>query len=415
MAEENKAVEKKKGSPIKAILFLLIFFIVIPVLGLVGFYLINDTFQYRLNAALSDAPVVGSYFGSLPTRAEKDEQVRSIAEYYLEIGADRAVDKLALMKSQDGEVYDDIVRVMMQMDPNSTRYILEAIRDNEMKGNVVSSTLDEINNEVDSELQASADELVAIPLETVRDEMYKIINDGLNGHRNLARILEKMDPTAAYERIGLLDDVDQSKVMEFLDSTVKEDIRKEMNNDLMNTQKLISMSEIYNSKDADELVSTLGDTSTYSIDELAIIFNEIGVLKTGEILSQVEDEQFITSIITKMKNNEILENGSDEITKDILKTLKIYKDFDDNILQLTNIYGTMSSEEVANLLKRLITNSSLPQVYVLDSGDVITISDEMMAYEVLKNFDDTRIAEIIGYFEDSLASEVSKKLTVPGY
>ncbi|MBN2796982.1 MAG: hypothetical protein JXR88_16345 [Clostridia bacterium] len=415
MAEENKAIEKKKGSLIKAILFLLIFFIVIPVLGLIGFYLINDTFQYRLNAALSDAPVVGSYFRSLPTRAEKDEQVRSIAEYYLEIGSDRAVDKLTLMKSQDSQVYDDIVRVMMQMDPNSTRYILEAIRDNEMKGNVVSSTLDEINNEVDTELQASADELVAIPLETVRNEMYKIINDGLNGHRNLARILEKMDPTDAYDRIGLLDDVDQSKVMEFLDSTIKDDIRKEMNNDLMNTQKLISMSEIYDSKDPDELVSTLGNTSNYTVDELATIFKEIGVLKTGEILSQVTDEQFITDVITKMKNNEILENGSDEITKDILKTLKIYKEFDDNILQLTNIYGTMSSEEVANLLKRLITNSSLPQVYVLDSGDVITISDEMMAYEVLKNFDDTRIAEIIGFFEDSLASEVSKKLTVPGY
>jgi hypothetical protein len=75
----------------------------------------------------------------------------------------------------------------------------------------------------------------------------------------------------------------------------------------------------------------------------------------------------------------------------------------------------MQSEEVANILKIQITNGALPQVYVLDSGDVITISDETLAYKVLKNFDDKTIAEIIGYFEDSLASEVSKKLTVPNY
>jgi hypothetical protein len=75
----------------------------------------------------------------------------------------------------------------------------------------------------------------------------------------------------------------------------------------------------------------------------------------------------------------------------------------------------MQSEEVAGMLKTLITNSALPQVYVLDSGDVITISDEMLAYEVLRSFDDTTIAEIIGYFESSLASEVSKKLAIPEY
>jgi predicted transcriptional regulator len=75
----------------------------------------------------------------------------------------------------------------------------------------------------------------------------------------------------------------------------------------------------------------------------------------------------------------------------------------------------MQSDEVATILKRLITNSALPQVYVLDNGEVITISDEMLAYEVLKSFDDTKIAEIISFFEDSLASEVSKKLAVPEY
>lgn len=415
MAEENNKKEKKKGGAIKAILFLMIFFILIPGAAVFGFYMLNETFQYRVNAAFSDAPVIGSYFDALPTRAEKDAQIRSIAEYYLEISADRAVDKLILIKGEDTGNYNDIIRVMMQIDPNVTRAVLEKIRDKELKGDAISSTLEEINSERESDLQADADELVSIPLSSVREEMYKVINDGLNGHSKLARILEKMEPTKAYEMLSLLDDVDATQVLDAMEIQSRDAIRQERNTETSTNQKLISMSEIYASKDASELIDTLGNTSTYNVEELSVIFKELGVIKTGQILAAVEDTTLVNNIITQMKNNEVLESGEDLITKDILKTLKIYQNFDDNILQLTNIYSTMQSEEVANILKNLITNGALPKNYVLDNGDIITISDEMLAYEVLKHFDDTKIAEIIGYFEDSLASEVSKKLAVPEY
>jgi len=416
MAEETKKVkEKKKGGGFKVILFLLIFFILIPGAGIAGFYFLNDTFYYRLNTALAETPVLGSYFDSLPTRAEKENQIKSIAEYFLEISTDRAVDKLILINNDDPAMYDDIIKIMLQLDPNMTKIVLDEIREKQIKGDAVSTTLDEILNERNEELSEIATDLQSVPFASVRSEMYKIINDGLNGYSRLARILEQMDSVKAFELLSLLDDIDSDNVLDAMNAQSKESIKQEMNKDLSNTQKLISMSEIYASKDADELVDVLGNTTTYKIEELAIIFKEIGILKTGEILSKVVDDALVNDIITEMKNNEVLTTGEDLITKDILKTLKIYKDFDDNILQLTNIYSTMQSEEVANILKIQITNGALPQVYVLDSGDVITISDETLAYRVLQNFDDKTIAEIIGYFEDSLASEVSKKLTVPNY
>jgi len=423
MAENNQVEKKnipvekkkKKGGAIKAVLLLLLFFIIIPGIGIAGFYFMNDTFQYRLNTALSDAPIVGSYFDSIPTKAEREEQIRSIAEYFLEISTDRSVDKLILVNNDEEEMYSDIINVMLQLDPNRTKIILEDIREKQLKGDAISTTLDEILNERNEELAEIASDLQSIPFTSVREEMYKIINDGLNGYSRLARIVEQMDSLKAFELLSLLDEIDSDAVLNAMDDQFKDSIKEEMNADLNNTQKLISLSEIYASKDADELIDILGNTATYNVAELAVIFNEIGIVKTGELLAMVEDDVFINNVITELKNNEILESGEDLITKDILETLKIYKDYDDNILELTNIYSTMQSDEVANILKRLITNGASPSVYVLDSGDIITITDEDLAYSVLRNFDAKTIAEIIGFFDDSLASEVSKKLTVPNY
>lgn len=416
MAESNKKTkEKKKGGGFKIILVLLIFFIIIPGAALASFYFMNDTFKYRLNAAMSNAPLVGSYFEAMPTKAEIEAQIDSIAEFYLDISADRAIDKLILIKGSESGLFNDIQKVMLKKDPNATKIILEGIRDKERTGDAISTTLEEILGERSSELSELASELETIPFSSLKEELYKIINDGLNGNSRLASILEQMDSVKAFEMLSLLEESDRDNVLNAMETATRTLINQESNKDISNTQKLISLSEIYNSKDADELIDILSNTSNYTIEELAIIYKEIGVMKTGEILAKAVDDNFINSVITQMKNNEVLESGEDNITKDILKSLKIYKDFDDSILQLTNIFSTMQSQEIATILKSLITNGALPQVYVLDSGDVITITDEDLAYKVLENFDDKKIAEIIGYFEDSLATEVSKKLTIPEY
>lgn len=407
---------KKKGGAIKVVIAIIITFILIPGLLIVGFYFINDTFEYRMNAALAESPgSIGTYFDSIPTREEKNGQIKSIAEYFLDISIDRSVDKLILINNDEPEMYNDIIKIMLQMDPNDTKVILESIRTRQRKGDAVSTTLEQIIEENNIELGNVAVDLQNIPFSTLKSEMYKIINDGLNGASHLAKILEQMNSLKAFELLSLLDEVDREDVMNSMSTQVKDLINEEMNKNMSNNQKLISLSEIYSSKDTDELIDILGNTNTYTVDELAVIFKEVGILKTGEILSKVSDSLFLNDVIYEMKNNEVLENGEDIISKDILKTLKIYKDFDDNILQLTNIYSTMQSEEISNILKRLLTNGALPQVYVLDSGDIITITDEELALKILKNFDNKKIAEILGYYRESLASEISKKMTVPEY
>lgn len=414
--KEEKKKKKKKGGGIKVILVLLMMFILIPSLVITGFYFVNETFKYRMNAALAEAPgVIGNYFDTIPTRNEKEMQINMIAEYFLQISRDRAVDKLSLYYKDEPKMYTSIMKSMLMMDPNSTKIIMDNIREKQIKGDVVSSTLDEIVEERNVELSGVAEDLQNIPFSELKNEMYEIINDGLNGVSKLAKILEQMDSVKAFELLSLLDDVDKDSVTNSMSLEAKESIRKEMNKDMANNQRLISLSEIYSTKDPNELVDLLSNTNTYKIEELAVIFKELGVLKTGRILTTAVEPNFVTDLITEIKNNEVLENGEDLITKDILKTLKIYKDFDDKVLQLTNIYSAMGVDKVATLLKQLFVAGSLPQTYVLGSGDIIQISDEELALKVLKNFDDKKIAEIIGLFENSLAAEVSKQLTIPEY
>lgn len=411
--EEATKKAKKKGSPIKGILFLLIFFILVPGLGITGFYFLNETFQYRLNSALSTAPLVGAYFDALPTKAEKEEQITSVAQYFLDISYDRAVDKLVLIYNEDQTMYDDILRAMMKMHPNRTKLVLEKIRDQQLKGDAVSSVLDDITEEQDVELEEMATDLLNIPFGSVREEMYKIINNGLNGHSDLARIFEKMDAVKAYDLLTLVDDVDATRILDAMTVENRSLINEEKNEDLNNKERLYNLSEIYASKSPESLVDILGSEAVYDVSDLAIIFKEMGVMNTGKILSMSEDDDFVNRVITEMKNNEVLIEGEDLITKDILKSLNIYKDFDDRILKLTNIYATIESSEVANILEQLLSNRSLPDVYVLDNGEIITISDEDRAYKILENFDDKRVAEIIGFFDDSLATEVTRKLATP--
>lgn len=413
---KNDKEKKKKGGVIKIILAILIVFVIIPSLVIVGFYFVDDTFMYRVNSALSDAPgPIGPYFENIPTKQEKNDQIKSIAKYYLDISKDIAVDKLLIINNDEKKMYDEIIRSMFQMDPNDTKIIIDEIRERQVKGGAVENALLEITEDRNAELAVIASDLENTPFSNLREALYEIINDGLNGESELAKILEQMDSVKAFEILSLLDDIDKENVMDSMTDQAKSAMKDVINKDISNTQKLISTSEIYASKSAEELIDILGNTSTYSIEDLAIIFKEIGVLKTGKILAKVDDDNFITNVISQMKNNEVLIDGNLNISKDILKTLNIYKEFDDNILQLTNVCLSMSSDDISGILKTFLTNGALPQVYVLESGEVIEITDEELALRVLKNFDDKRIAEILSFYEGSLASEIFKKLTVPEY
>jgi len=407
------AEEKKKGS-FKIVILLLFIFIILPLGIISAVYFLNQDFQTQTNDVLSKMPgKLGEYFESLPTPKENLLQIKEISEYMLNIETKRAIDKLLLLKKEDSSVYTSVVKAMLRVNPNRTELILEGIRDNTVKKDVLANTIDQINKESEEELQKKVEYLNSITVSSALDEMRQIISSSINGSKDLAEILNAMEPNKAATLLKFMNKDEVDKVMQYIPFENQANIKKEIALEMSRRDDLKNIADIYSTEDVDKLLDSIGNTKNYSIDELAILYTELGPVKAGMVLSKVNDEKFVFSLINSIKENQVLENGKDIITKDILKSLKIYKDFDDNIKELSNVYSDMSSEKVAALIKNMIRNSAKPTVYTLDNGENIVITDEDIALSILKSFTKKKISEILSLLDDNLSSDLSRKLTLP--
>lgn len=406
--------EKKKGGGLKTVLILLVIILVIPGAALFGVYQLNDQFKMTANNILSNVPgPVGNYFDSFPTQAETQEQMRQIAEYILDIDVSRAVDKLTLLETEDSAAYDEIVKIMLRINPNATKNILEEIRSSNIQKDIILSTLESINEEKGQEVLDKAAYLTNLSLPTAIEEMAYIISSSVNGHKELASIFDVMDVKEAAKLMEQLENDDYSKVMNLLSANKGSLIRTEIANAKVRANELENISDIYLTEEIPKLSDLIGSENNYSMAELSQIYKNLGVVKAGKVLAKVNNDEFTYKLIGTIKEKEILENNEDKITQDMLKSLKIYKEFDDNVIELSNVYVKMSSDKVAEIIKKMIRNSSAPQEYDLENGDKIIITDEELAMAILEQFTQKKLGEILALLDDTLSSEISRKMTIP--
>ena len=210
-----------------------------------------------------------------------------------------------------------------------------------------------------------------------------------------------------------LDQVDRDKIYAALSDTKAQSIRNAYSSKQRRKEDLQQIADVYKSEAADTLINTLGNTSVYSLDDLAIIYKELGAKKAGEVLAKSDDETFVFDIISKIKANELLDNGEDLLTPDILKSLKIYKEFDDNVNELINVYSKMDTTKVVSIVRNMMLNASPSQTYDLNNGEMISISDEDLILRILTSFPQDKIATILSSLDQTLSSELTRKLALP--
>jgi flagellar motility protein MotE (MotC chaperone) len=412
MAAGNE--KNRKSRVLLSILVVLAIFVLVPGVILGSLYLLSEDFQMTANQMLSGAPgAVGEYFSSKPTEEELGEQIKEISLYMLDIERQRAVDKLTLLRSEDERTYERVVRSMLRINPNSTRVILEEIRQQSLADNVIMSTLDQIEQERKEDLQKQADYLKSLSLQTAVTEMQKMIDSSINGHMYLANTLDYLEVTTVARLIEQLEEEDRDQVLRYFSDAKYDQILTAMANRQNRLRELQNQADIYRSQPPAALVEILGNTDTYELSDLAVIYTELGPLKAGQILSALEDDPFVFSLLNTIKENELMEGREETLTEDIRKALKIYDEYDDNVRELADIYRNMNNAAVANNLKRMIRNSAAPSVYSLGSGDTITITDEMIALDILRQFDTRTIGSILSTYDDTLASEITRMLAVP--
>lgn len=406
--------EKKKSKGMGGCLVVLLILFLTPLLALGALYFLNKDFKLNVNGVMSNLPgAAGDYFEKFPTRAEELEQIRIVSDFMLDLDESRAVDKLLILQKDDQRAYDDVIKDMLRINPNKTKSILEALRKATINKDALSNTVLGISDEQATDLKDKAAYISSLPSTAAVEEVLAVIEDSINGHKNAAAIFEFIEDEIAVSILYQLDQIDREKIMAALTDEKSLSIRNAYSSNQRRVSDLEQIAGVYSSEAPTTLIETIGNTTTYSIDDLAVIYKNLGAKKAGEVLAKSEDEAFVFDLVAKIKANELLADDEDLLTPDILKSLKIYREFDDNVNELIDVYSEMDTTKVVQIVKNMMLNASPSQVYELNNGELITISDEDLILEILTSFPQDKIASILSSLDQTLSSELTRKLALP--
>jgi len=410
--ESSSDGKKRKGKGGCLVVLLILF--LTPLLALGALYFLNKDFNLNVNGLMSNMPgPVGTYFEKYPTRAEELEQIRKVSDFMLDLEESRAVDKLLILQKDDTRAYDDVIKDMLRINPNKTKSILEGIRQATINKDALSNTVQGISDEQNEDLKAKAAYISGLSFNAAVGEIEAIIEDSINGHKNAAAIFEYIDDVKAVGILYQLDQLDRERILAALSDKKSLSIKNVYSGQQRRISDLVQIADVYGSEDPTKLIETIGNIATYSIDDLAVIYKNLGAKKAGEVLAKSDDEAFVFELVAKIKANELLVNNEDLLTPDLLKALKIYREFDDNVLELIDVYSKMDTTKVVEIVKNMLLNASPSEVYELNNGEFITISDEDLILEILTSFPQDKIAAILSSLDQTLSSELTRKLVLP--
>lgn len=421
MAEKKTVVSKlettgegKKNKGKGGCLVVLLILFLTPLLALGALYFLNKDFNLNVNGLMSNMPgPVGTYFEKYPTRAEELEQIRKVSDFMLDLEESRAVDKLLILQKDDARAYDDVIKDMLRINPNKTKSILEGIRQATINKDALSNTVQGISDEQTEDLKAKAAYISSLSFNAAVGEVEAIIEDSINGHKNAAAVFEYIDDVKAVGILYQLDQLDRERILSALSDKKSMSIKNVYNGQQRRISDLVQIADVYGSEEPTKLIETIGNTETYSIDDLAVIYKNLGAMKAGEVLAKSDDEAFVFELVAKIKANELLVKNEDLLTPDLLKALKIFREFDDNVLELIDVYSKMDTTKVVEIVKNMLLNASPSKVYELNNGEFITISDEDLILEILTSFPQDKIAAILSSLDQTLSSELTRKLVLP--
>ncbi|MDO4800024.1 MAG: hypothetical protein Q4A52_05850 [Bacillota bacterium] len=409
LAQEPEEVERKKKNPMGCLIILFILFLT-PVLVVTSMYFLSREFRQYSNTLLSAVPgPVGDYFGNQPTRADELAQVRVVSDYMLSLDDARAADKLKVLQKEDRRIYDEVVRDMLRLNPNRTRGILDAVRLSSESKDALSNVVRQIETEQIESLKKQAEYLSTLPANVAIEEIVRLAGQ-IEGHKLVASIFEYVETSKAVDLLYQLDAEDKNRIFSMLSEGKANEIRTMYSENRRKKQEIVQLAGLMRTEDPMRLAETL---QTYSPADQATILRELGAKMAGSTLRHFSNDAAVLDLVARIKNLELLEKNKDELTPDLLKALKIYKDYDDRMKELVSVYTKMPINKVTEIVRDMLLNMEPATVYELDNGDHIAISDEDLTLDILRKFPQKKIAEILAQLDNTLSSELTRKLALP--
>lgn len=422
MAEENvekidaneqknkeEAEEKKVKRGLGCLITLLII-LVTPILVAIAMYFLNHDFQLFSNQVLSNLPgSLGEHFASKPTRQDEMRSVKEAADFLVKLENSRIVDKLKLIEAKDARFYDELLKELFRLNPNKIRIVLEEMRKTGKEKDLLSEIKGDVEAEELEKIKKFAEYLTSIPIKDVIDEISKITVE-FGGHERVASYFENMEEKKAMKIIYSLDNDTRNHIFSLLTEEKARRIRDLYRAEQRKYERLeqlaILMKRERGSNIAAELLKLPEEDQIY-------LLRKLGPRVAGLALFHMNDNEKALNLIAKIKRDEIEEKGKDELTKDLINALKIYRDYDDNIKELVDVYLKMDASKVVQIVKDMMINPAEERIFRFDNGDIIEFTDLDLVVDIFRRFPEKKVAEIMSKLDDTLSSELTRRLAIP--
>lgn len=402
--------ETEKRSPkLRFLIILLIVLLLIPISILTLFYNLNQTFKRNANEFLSKMPgALGNYFANIPTEMERREKIQYLSEYYLELDPNTAAEKIYILKKDDEKLYVELIKSMNSISFTKTEEIINRIRNMELRKDLLFSVYEEVLKEEEEKFLS---EVTRIENQDIILSIREIENN--YSDRDFLRVLEEVNIDTLGEILYYVDSDLQDYILSSFNHSKKNAILSVINRKTKEIIDLEEIAKVYETKPIDVAIDILGNTDTYSMDELAIIFSNLSVLKSSEILSKVEDENFIQDLFSSIIRYEGLRNSELNITQNISKGIEFFNEYSEKINDLVMIYDKMSPERVAKIVESMIGNTNPIASLELEEENILEISDRDIIIDVLSKLRKQNQSRILDYMEPETASLLTRLLASP--
>jgi flagellar motility protein MotE (MotC chaperone) len=410
--ESTEKPKKKKSS--KIILILIIALVIVPLgVGSVV-YNTNKSFRDKMNTKLIKAPgFVGKYFRNYPTESEKQDKKTYLANYYLSLDPSRAADKIYIVKKNDEELFDDIIRIMNEMSPSKTSEILKLVRSIELRKDLLFSIYDEIQEEKQNQLKDEISRLEKNDILVSINEIEKRVAEESGYLEKLPNIINFMDEDKASTILYYLDENIVNAVLPKLEAEKKSKLQNRMLIKEIEDKKLRDLASLYEAKPLDTAIEEIGNEETYSMDKLGSIYMNLSVKKAAEILSNVEDDNFTEEIFTAIRREEQLKKVEDSKTIDISEAIQFVSEYNRKIDELVGIYEKMSPDAIAKIVENMMDNTKTVTSLEINSTPIYEISDSTIIIDVLSKMKKPTVSKIINNMNTKKATQLTQLLAKP--
>lgn len=408
--EKTEQVKKKKSFKLKKLIILFILLMIAVTATLA--YFKNDTFKSKIDVLLNKLTWNKSKNSSSLTDEGQVEKIRDLAEYYLSLDQKNAAEKLYVIKSDDEVLYSEIVKFMNEKSSSKTSEIIKLVRKMGDRKDLLAYIHNEINEEKDSEQKKEIQRLENQDLlVTIREVESRIKSDkkfssnmsGIFANMNeetLANILYYVDEEVKEQIMGLLED---DKI-----SSLESKILNKKNEEL----RLVDLANIYETKPLETCVKEIGNSETYSFEELGVIYSNLSILKSSQILSKVKDDNFIQELFSYIRRESELK-GKESPTTKINKSIEFITEYNEKIDELVKVYEEMSPDKVAKIVEKMINNNNTVTSLEIDSEPIFKITDASIIKDVLSRMSDKTLSNVINNMTTENASKLTQMLAKP--